>query len=206
MRPPSLPPPTKTHGTAWCSCTVLGWRGAAVRAASTWTLCLASSLRAAAWWTSTLATLPWRFGTHLCRYITTKRSLATSPLQASSGCITWPKVSAPHMPLRVGTSSDTAAAAAAAWCVGQRRTDWRLRGFPFIRSRMALHTGAALVGNLGAPERLNYTCIGTVVVNAVARGNGGRSDEGWSDRRVARAPQPPACLRLFLFGQATMLT
>ena len=39
-------------------------------------------------------------------------------------------------------------------------TDWRMRGYPHIRSRMALHTGTALVGNLGAPERLNYTCIG----------------------------------------------
>jgi len=45
-------------------------------------------------------------------------------------------------------------------CFVVLRADWRLMGFPYIRSRMALHCGPALVGNLGAPERLNYTCIG----------------------------------------------
>ena len=44
-----------------------------------------------------------------------------------------------------------------------------MRGYPHIRSRMALHTGSALVGNLGAPERLNYTCIGTAAVREYGR-------------------------------------
>jgi hypothetical protein len=39
-----------------------------------------------------------------------------------------------------------------------------MRGYAHIRSRMALHSGPALVGNLGAPERLNYTCIGTLMM------------------------------------------
>ena len=36
-------------------------------------------------------------------------------------------------------------------------------GFPPIRLRLGLHTGPVLVGNIGAPSRLNYTIVGDTV-------------------------------------------
>jgi len=40
---------------------------------------------------------------------------------------------------------------------------WSLRGIPPIKSRIGLNAGMALVGNLGSPERMSYTCIGDSV-------------------------------------------
>ena len=36
-------------------------------------------------------------------------------------------------------------------------------GFPPLRLRLGLHTGPALVGNIGARDRLNYTLVGDTV-------------------------------------------
>lgn len=42
----------------------------------------------------------------------------------------------------------------------QRRVD---RGLPPVRLRIGLHSGPAIVGNIGAPGRVNYTLIGDTV-------------------------------------------
>jgi adenylate cyclase len=43
---------------------------------------------------------------------------------------------------------------------------WRQRGRPTFRTRIGLHTGPALVGNVGARERINYTLVGAVANQA----------------------------------------
>jgi len=42
----------------------------------------------------------------------------------------------------------------------RRRVD---RGLPIVRLRIGLHSGSAIVGNIGAPGRVNYTLIGDTV-------------------------------------------
>ena len=44
--------------------------------------------------------------------------------------------------------------------LAELRLLWAERKYPEINARIGLNTGTALVGNLGAPDRLNYTCIG----------------------------------------------
>src|SRR5271170_7412547 len=39
---------------------------------------------------------------------------------------------------------------------------WRSRGRPGFRTRFGLHTGPAVVGNVGARDRINYTLVGAV--------------------------------------------
>lgn len=41
--------------------------------------------------------------------------------------------------------------------------EWIQRGYPAIRARIGIHTGLALVGNLGSRTRINYTCLGDSV-------------------------------------------
>jgi class 3 adenylate cyclase len=55
----------------------------------------------------------------------------------------------------------------------------RAAGLPLLRMRIGLHTGPALVGNIGAPGRMNYTIVGDTV-NAAQRlqGLGRRFDDG----------------------------
>jgi adenylate cyclase len=43
---------------------------------------------------------------------------------------------------------------------------WRGRGRPSFRTRFGLHTGPAVVGNVGARERINYTLVGAVANQA----------------------------------------
>jgi adenylate cyclase len=43
---------------------------------------------------------------------------------------------------------------------------WRQRGRPGFRTRFGLHTGPAVVGNVGARERINYTLVGQVANQA----------------------------------------
>lgn len=45
---------------------------------------------------------------------------------------------------------------------------WQKRGLPPMTSHLSVHTGPALVGNMGSAERLFYTCIGDTV-NTAAR-------------------------------------
>ena len=43
---------------------------------------------------------------------------------------------------------------------------WQSRGRPGFRTRFGLHTGPAVVGNVGARERINYTLVGAVANQA----------------------------------------
>jgi len=43
------------------------------------------------------------------------------------------------------------------------RPKWEAAGKPAFRARIGLHTGEALVGNIGTPERFAYTVIGDAV-------------------------------------------
>jgi len=43
---------------------------------------------------------------------------------------------------------------------------WRQLGRPGFRTRFGLHTGPAVVGNVGARERINYTLVGAVANQA----------------------------------------
>jgi adenylate cyclase len=40
---------------------------------------------------------------------------------------------------------------------------WDAEGMPALKTRFGLHCGEAVVGNVGAPERLNYTVLGDAV-------------------------------------------
>jgi len=48
----------------------------------------------------------------------------------------------------------------------QLSAKWRSRGRPGFRTRFGLHTGLAVVGNVGARERINYTLVGAVANQA----------------------------------------
>lgn len=43
---------------------------------------------------------------------------------------------------------------------------WRRKGRPVFRTRIGLHAGPAVVGNVGARERMNYTLVGAVANQA----------------------------------------
>jgi class 3 adenylate cyclase len=59
---------------------------------------------------------------------------------------------------------------------GERR---RALGLPVLRVRIGLHTGPALVGDIGAPGRMNYTIVGDTVNTAQRlQGLGRRFDDG----------------------------
>ncbi|MGH6893218.1 MAG: adenylate/guanylate cyclase domain-containing protein, partial [Dongiaceae bacterium] len=55
--------------------------------------------------------------------------------------------------------------AIAAAIVGDNRLR-RARGMPPVRIRVGIHTGPTIVGNIGAPGRINYTLVGDVVNTA----------------------------------------
>jgi adenylate cyclase len=60
-----------------------------------------------------------------------------------------------------------ARACRAALCAQRRLRDlqpqWEREGKPTFRARVGLHTGDALVGNIGTPERFGYTAVGDAV-------------------------------------------
>jgi len=67
-------------------------------------------------------------------------------------------------PQHVANACRAALQAAAA---GHALSDkWRQRGRPGFRTRFGLHTGPAVVGNVGARERINYTLVGQVANQA----------------------------------------
>jgi class 3 adenylate cyclase len=55
------------------------------------------------------------------------------------------------------------AAQAIALAIGADNDERRRRGDPAVRVRIGLHTGPAVVGNIGAPDRVNYTVVGDTV-------------------------------------------
>jgi adenylate cyclase len=58
-------------------------------------------------------------------------------------------------------------AALGAAAAGRALADkWRARGRPGFRTRFGLHTGPAVVGNVGARDRINYTLVGAVANQA----------------------------------------
>lgn len=50
-----------------------------------------------------------------------------------------------------------------ATAMGVLRTEWAKRGLPEMNVRIGVNTGRMVVGNIGSPDRLNYTVIGDPV-------------------------------------------
>jgi class 3 adenylate cyclase len=55
------------------------------------------------------------------------------------------------------------AAQAVATALAHDNADRRRAGQPPVRIRIGLHTGPVVVGNIGAPDRVNYTVVGDTV-------------------------------------------
>jgi adenylate cyclase len=47
--------------------------------------------------------------------------------------------------------------------LARRRQRWLQAGQPALHTRIGLHTGAVIVGNIGSERRLNYTALGDCV-------------------------------------------
>ena len=70
---------------------------------------------------------------------------------------------------------------------------WRDRGRPGFRTRFGLHTGPAVVGNVGARERINYTLVGQVA-NQASRLEGMNKVYGTEILASGEVAQPTAGL------------
>jgi adenylate cyclase len=72
---------------------------------------------------------------------------------------------APELQLDHTARACRAAGAIATAIVGDNRRRREL-GLPTVRIRIGIHAGPAMVGNIGAPGRINYTLVGDVVNTA----------------------------------------
>lgn len=67
----------------------------------------------------------------------------------------------------IASDEHSSAACKAALLVYERieaiRPQWRERGYPDVKAGVALHTGTAVAGNMGAGRSLNYTIVGSEV-------------------------------------------
>ncbi len=72
---------------------------------------------------------------------------------------------APELQMDHSVRACRAARAIAAAIVGDNRRRRKL-GLPSVRIRIGIHAGPAMVGNIGAPGRINYTLVGDVVNTA----------------------------------------
>lgn len=70
-----------------------------------------------------------------------------------------------NAPLALAGHSAAACRAAIRAQTGLRilNADWARRGQPVMETRIGLHTGETIIGNIGTPERFEYTVIGDVV-------------------------------------------
>ena len=59
----------------------------------------------------------------------------------------------------------------------QLRDQWKRQGLPELRVRIGLHSGLAVVGNMGSDFRFNYTAMGDTV-NLASRLEGANKDFG----------------------------
>jgi len=67
------------------------------------------------------------------------------------------------LPLHDHAAAACRAALAAHARVQRLNKAWTESGQPVLRTRIGLHTGQAIIGNIGTPERFDYTVIGDVV-------------------------------------------
>ncbi len=55
----------------------------------------------------------------------------------------------------------------AAWdmkkCLANLNTEWKKEGLPTLQQRIGVNTGIVIIGNVGSPERFNYTVMGDPV-------------------------------------------
>ena len=72
---------------------------------------------------------------------------------------------APELQMDHSVRACRAAGAIAAAIVGDNRRRREL-GLPSVQIRIGIHAGPAMVGNIGAPGRINYTLVGDVVNTA----------------------------------------